>query len=419
LDTPPRRHAEIHGEHVSLARMPGELSIQTLRPAFFSERDVPWLRALLDERERFAGRKRAEWKQRVSDGLPLEAPPKKLETALRVLERMSRDHARSAIRPREIRAALFHEAARTESKTEALQTAASKLGIDEQTAMECLFADLSDERVLTAIAPTSPEQFFLLCNGELIARLLARALRVRIRARGQVRAVVRQAKLMGLLCMINITAKDELSLEMSGPYALFRHTRIYTHALTSLLPRLAWCHSFRFEAECVLGRSERIGRLVLRSGDPILPARELAPCDSKLEERFLKTFGKIAPEWEVVREPAAFNAGDDLIFPDFELRHRATGERWLLEIMGYWTTEYIQRKLTALRAAKIDRLILCIDEARGCTDDALDVCDFVVPFRRQVDPRAVLAIIDPHSHATLQAATSKRSSPKRSTLAGR
>lgn len=323
------------------------------------------------------------------------------ETALRVLERLFRDHARSAIPPRAIRAALFHEAARNESKSEALQAAASKLGIAEQTVTDCLFADLSDERVLTAIAPTSPEQLALLCNAELIARLLSRALRVRIRARGQVRAVVRQTKLMGLLCTITITAKDELSLEMSGPFALFRHTRIYTHALTALLPRLAWCHSFRFEADCVLGRSERVGRLVLRSEDPLLPARELAPCDSKLEERFIKTFGKIAPAWEIVGEPVAVDAGDGLIFPDFELRHRATGERWLLEIMGYWTTEYVQRKLAALRTAKIERLILCIDAARGCTDDALEVSDFVLPFRRQVDPRAVLAIIDPRAHAAL------------------
>jgi predicted nuclease of restriction endonuclease-like RecB superfamily len=153
----------------------------------------------------------------------------------------------------------------------------------------------------------------------------------------------------------------------------------------------------------VLGRGDSVGRLVLRSGDPIMPARELPPCDSKLEERFAKAFGKIAPEWDIVREPVGVAVGDGLIFPDFELRHRATGERWLLEILGYWTVEYVQRKLDALRAAKVERLILCIDEARGCTAEALAVCDFVLPFRRHVDAKAVLAVVDPRAHAALPA----------------
>lgn len=172
---------------------------------------------------------------------------------------------------------------------------------------------------------------------------------LRLKVSGKVRAVVRHAKLMGLLCRAVLgTTKDEALLEMSGPFALFRHTRIYARALSSILPRLGWCHSFRLEADCVLGIGDRVGRLVLCSGDPIFPARELPPFDSKVEERFSKAFGKIAPEWDAVREPVALEVGDTLVFPDFALRHRATGELWLLEIVSYWTPDYVQRKLATL-----------------------------------------------------------------------
>jgi predicted nuclease of restriction endonuclease-like RecB superfamily len=190
------------------------------------------------------------------------------------------------------------------------------------------------------------------------------------------------------------TSKDEAALEISGPFALFRHTRIYGRALASLVPRLAWCNAYRLEAECVLGDGTQVGRLLLGTGDPIAPARALAPFDSKTEERFAKAFAKLAPEWDVVREPEAIQLAASLIFPDFELRHRATGKRWLLEIVGYWTAEYVQRKLAALREAKLERLIVCIDEDRCCSDELLALEARVVRFRRKVDPRAVLAIVE-------------------------
>src|SRR5262249_40692797 len=144
------------------------------------------------------------------------------------------------------------------------------------------------------------------CNASLVSALLHKAIRMRIVARGHVRAVVRHAKLMGLLCRVTPVSagpsKDELALDISGPYALFRHTRKYGRALSSLVPRLAWCHQYRLEADCVLEDSS-IGRLILHTGDPIAPARELRSFDSKVEEQFARSFSRLAPSWDVVREP--------------------------------------------------------------------------------------------------------------------
>lgn len=40
---------------------------------------------------------------------------------------------------------------------------------------------------------------------------------------------------------------DHAALEISEPFALFGRTRIYARALTSLVPRLSWCHTPRLE----------------------------------------------------------------------------------------------------------------------------------------------------------------------------
>jgi predicted nuclease of restriction endonuclease-like RecB superfamily len=267
----------------------------------------------------------------------------------------------------------------------------------EQELMDALFADLPDERTLMPLSePLAPDQLALACNAEMVASLLYNALRVRIVVRGHARAVVRHVKLMGLLCRATPgESKDDVALDISGPFALFRHTRIYGRALCSLLPRLSWCHSYRLEADCAFGDGTNIGRLVLHSGDPIAPARELEPFDSKVEERFARSFAKLAREWDVIREPRAIPVGDTLIFPDFELCHRVTGERFMLEIMGYWSAEYVRKKLAMLREARIDRLILCVDEERCCADGLFEFDAHVIRYRRKVDPRAVLAIVDP------------------------
>jgi predicted nuclease of restriction endonuclease-like RecB superfamily len=256
------------------------------------ERDHPWLRALLDQRERFVGRKRGEWTIWIGEPLPVEAPRPKLDVALRVLDRLCPDQVQGKPTPREIRVVLFPEATREPERSRALARTASRLELSPGAVLERLFADLPDERVLIPLAePRTPPQLALACNAELVASLLAAALRVRIHARGNVRAVVRHAKLVGLLCHTSPgDTKDEAVLEISGPYALFRHTRIYARALASLVPRLNWCSSYRLEADCVLQGGTSIGRLHLRSGDPIAPARELAPFDSKVEERFARSF---------------------------------------------------------------------------------------------------------------------------------
>jgi predicted nuclease of restriction endonuclease-like RecB superfamily len=380
---------------IGLAALDEQVLARAIVPDYVASADLPWLGALLAEREKLIGQKRSAWIERLREGLPVKSPRRKLELALRVLDGLSRDHVSSTVPARRIRAALFPAAAVAPTRAVAIELTACQLGLSEAALLQGMFSDLPAERVLAPLKePLTPEQLALRCNAELIASLLARALRVRIEAHGNVRAVVRHAKLLGLLCQVERRDSDGIQLELSGPFALFRHTRVYGRALASLVPRLSWCNTYRLSAECVLGSGQEVARLVISAGDPVLYAKRLAAYDSKLEERFARSFARLTSHWEVVREPTAFSIGESLVFPDFELRHRLTGASWLLEIVGYWTAEYIERKLSALREARIENLILCIDESRGCSDEEMPASAEVIRFRRSVDPRAVLAIIE-------------------------
>jgi hypothetical protein len=217
---------------------------------------------------------------------------------------------------------------------------------------DSLFADLPGNQLIAAPAqPLSPGELALRANLALAQALLFRATSVRIEAEGNTRVLVRHSKLRGLICrVVERSATADAMLELSGPFALFRHTRLYGRALGELVPLLAWCRRFRLRARCVF--QGRPVTLQLGTGDPIFPADEPRRYDSHLEERFARDFRRLAPDWDVVREPEPVSVGGTLIFPDFALHHRRdAARRWLLEIVGFWTPDYVARKLALYRSA--------------------------------------------------------------------
>jgi hypothetical protein len=152
------------------------------------------------------------------------------------------------------------------------------------------------------------------------------------------------------------------------------------------------CSRFRLRAAYLL--EERLVDLSLGTGDPILPADPPRHYDSQLEEQFAREFRKLAPDWDVFREPEPVVAGSGLVFPDVALQHRYdASRRWLVEIVGFWTPDYVRRKLALYREARVTKLILCIDEARACDEASLPARAVIVRFRRRVDPLAVHRIV--------------------------
>ncbi len=372
----------------------------TIVPNYLTERDHPWLCAALDEHARFVGQRRSELRARMREPLPTRAPKGKLRFVATLLETLGTDQAAAPVPPREARWAAFRAAtARPFAREAVLATAARELGVEAEALEASLFADLESERRVSPLPDDlTPERLALEANLMLVRAWLRRAVRVRIAAWGNTRALIRQAQLAGLLCVVRRQPPSEshegIALEISGPFALFRHTELYGRALSALVPRAAWCDRFELVAECALGRGPETAKLLVRSGDPIAVAHEVTKNGRRLESRFERDFRRRAPDWDVVREPRALEAGGTLVFPDFELIHRREPERrWLLEIAGFWTPEYLATKLQRLQSAGIDRLVICIDERRGCSDSGMPDGARIVRYKNRIDPERVLSIL--------------------------
>ena len=176
---------------------------------------------------------------------------------------------------------------------------------------------------------------------------------------------------------------------------MFRRTRVYARALTSLAQRVLGTDCFEISAECQLTPRGDAITVAVHAGDPIARSRNPAPIETAAERNFARDFHRLAPNWELRRDPDPLRFGSELVFADFELWRRAQPEcRWLVEVVGFWTHAYLVHKLARLRAAGLDRLILCVDSTRGCCQEVLPENPLIVPYRRRVDAKAVLARIE-------------------------
>jgi predicted nuclease of restriction endonuclease-like RecB superfamily len=73
-------------------------------------------------------------------------------------------------------------------------------------------------------------------------------------------------------------------------------------------------------------------------------------------------------DWELVREDDVLDLGAEVMIPDFTIEH-PDGRRAILEIVGFWTPEYLTEKLEKIRAAEMDNLILAVSERLDCASE--------------------------------------------------
>ena len=87
--------------------------------------------------------------------------------------------------------------------------------------------------------------------------------------------------------------------------------------------------------------------------------------DSSVEADFSRRFNAYDSGWELKREPEPLPAGSTVIIPDFSFEK--AGIKVYLEIVGFWTPGYLERKLAKLSKLKDVDMIVAVDEKLACS----------------------------------------------------
>jgi hypothetical protein len=109
--------------------------------------------------------------------------------------------------------------------------------------------------------------------------------------------------------------------------------------------------------------------------------------DSEPEERFYDSFRNAGNGWQIIREPEPLIAGRYLYIPDFLLEK--DGTKVYVEIAGFWTSEYLKRKVAKLGELKDTGLMVLASSKMAC-DAFKSVTENVILFDRKIPLKAVL-----------------------------
>lgn len=364
-------------------------------PRWLLPRDEPWLRELVHEASAAGGRPASEVDERIVE---IVAPVarrhgagRRLVEAVWTVERRRWSLRTAApVPPRTIRRIVF-ELAAERSREEALATAAAELGLDIAQIEALLFADRPRAKLL--VAPVDLANTSGLADAYNLAvaeALLGRATEVACVVRANLRRVVGYAKLLGLMMTFDEADDGAATMTLSGPMALFHDTVKYGNALARWFPALVATPGWSLRANVVL--SGETLRFDLGAESP-LPRTHTLPRahDSRLESKLEVDLRRMASPWRIEREVAVVRVAPrhdgrpKLLFPDFALSSERG--RVLVEVVGYWTKDYLEDKRAMMNAARVP-LVMCVDERHADPDLAAD--PRVVLFKKRVDVAALL-----------------------------
>lgn len=218
--------------------------------------------------------------------------------------------------------------------------------------------------------------------------LLYSATRVTVDAAQDFKHILRYARLARLLYRLD-RAGDGYRFTLDGPSSVLRRTRAYGVDFARFLAALVRTRDWRLTAEIELRKGWRPLTFRLAADDGLGAGRARAPVfDSSLEETFARRFGDERDGWRLLREAVVLRSGGTLLVPDFVFRH-ADGTEAVLEVVGYWTPEYLEEKFRKLRDVRAPNLIVAVPRALALRAGTLPAA--VVTFARRLRPSDVLA----------------------------
>lgn len=277
---------------------------------------------------------------------------------LRLLTRLCEFEADSPIPPIEIRRKLFSHGPVLdgEERDVIIQNVKKELGVDP---IRYIFSDLEEEKKIVRFKGISTEDLIKWYNLSLLQTLLFKAYKLTVYVSSNWKEIIRRAKWLGLMYF---AYENPLRLEFLGSAVLVKLTEKYGRNLATLIPYIVSSKDWKIEAEIVLGKKiKRVYKLELSNYNNIKEIElEEKRFDSTIEEKFYQDFLSIIKGWKIIREPEPIVVEERLFIPDFLVEKE--GIRVYIEIVGFWTKEYVKEKLEKLKKVKEPILILLNEE---------------------------------------------------------
>ena len=300
------------------------------------------------------------------------------------------------IDPPRIRKAVFEESSKrgfalTElERMEIADSVASRLHLSSHdVVLKTMWSDLDDNLILDYFDAIDPEALIGWYNLSLMQTLLFNCTKLDFYISGGLnwKRVLRTVKRLGLMYYLQQPQQQQenrIICSLEGPLSLFKLTDRYGTLLAKLLPSIIFSSDKKRESsggdgewhlDAWIVRKTMDGRKIYEfkiskneipelMTDPYssfppssITQKEVAGSsslyndynifDSAVEEKFAKRFEQAETGWRLTREPDPLVLSNGGAFiPDFMFEKY--DKKIYLEIVGFWTKEYLERKLQKL-----------------------------------------------------------------------
>jgi uncharacterized protein len=289
-------------------------------------------------------------------------------------------------------------------RREIIDTVASRINVHSNDIIDVMWSDLEENLVLEWFDAISPEQLLAWYNLSLMQTLLFNCTKLEFSVSGgsNWKRILRDIKRLGLMYNLQHIALEEekqsihvdgtdydnrdikfinasntdtknnpiIICSLDGPLSIFKLTDRYGTSIAKILPSIISSDTWSLKAWIVrktMSLGKKIYEFKISNKDTPPLSREpyynkendkekkrilytakessqLIYFDSGVEEKFSTRFEQSATGWKLIREPdpLILSNGKALI-PDFAFEKYGT--RIYLEIVGFWTKEYLEKKI--------------------------------------------------------------------------
>jgi predicted nuclease of restriction endonuclease-like RecB superfamily len=317
--------------------------------------------------------------------------------------------------PVSVRKALFEESSRialalTEfDRDKVIDIVASKMNLSTSYIRQVMWSDLEENMILEQFSALGPNELLGWYNLSLMQTLLFNCTKLEFCVYGGVhwKRVLRNVKRLGLMYNLqhnevrneqlsndnsnnnnfdavspvtnNDTDETDLVCTIDGPISLFKLTDRYGTSIAKLLPSII--SSGKWSLNSWIVRKTMSGKKIYEFNisslevpslltDPYNSNNRLTSYfDSSIEEKFANRFEQVANGWRLIREPdPLIVSGGRAFIPDFMIQKY--DRRIYLEIVGFWTKEYLQKKIQKLIDIDSNKnidLFIAVNEGLACS----------------------------------------------------
>jgi predicted nuclease of restriction endonuclease-like RecB superfamily len=273
---------------------------------------------------------------------------------------------------------------------------ADKLGTSWDQIDRVLYADvIAFQRLQEFAGYSEPGALLSRYNVAQLQACLYRAESMTVVATDDLKTILRYAKLARLLHEIMRLGPSKYRMDFSGPASVLRETRRYGINFARFLPALLACKGWKMTA-IVQTPWKSHASLSICDADGFtshLPSPH--EFDSSLEESLARKFGPKRDGWQLIREGEILHERQKTFVPDFTFRHE-DGTQVFLEIVGFWTPEYLARRRETLRQFRHHKILIAVPE-KSLREDA-SIAENVLAYKTVVKLKPLMEALERMRH---------------------